>query len=242
MKGMKYSVVVLLLCILFSVAVFAGRPAGIDSSTLSSLSDNQLKTVFGSVVDSNGEPIIGAAIIVVGTTTGTSTDLYGNYSFDVPTQGKIQYYCIGYETVTVAISNRNRIDVVMQDFVPRADNAAALSFIRDMYNNRRFESYSFLQKHCTEDLLEELAEEYGFEGEGYATWKFRSGAQDEKYSQPSANVSKILTIKQVQEDVFEYTALDMGWKFTNTISLSKSGNTFLIEYVDTWYAEFDENY
>lgn len=41
--------------------------------------------VFGTVVDSNGDPIIGASVLVKGTSNGTITDLDGNFSInDVP--------------------------------------------------------------------------------------------------------------------------------------------------------------
>ena len=38
------------------------------------------KTITGTIVDSSGEPVIGASIVVKGTTNGTITDVDGNYS------------------------------------------------------------------------------------------------------------------------------------------------------------------
>ena len=43
----------------------------------------QAKVVTGQVVDMNGEPIIGANVVVKGTTAGTITDFDGNYSIEV---------------------------------------------------------------------------------------------------------------------------------------------------------------
>ena len=40
----------------------------------------QTKTVTGTVVDEMGEPVIGANVIVVGTTNGATTDIDGNFS------------------------------------------------------------------------------------------------------------------------------------------------------------------
>ena len=40
----------------------------------------QTKTVTGTVVDELGEPVIGANVIVVGTTNGATTDIDGNFS------------------------------------------------------------------------------------------------------------------------------------------------------------------
>lgn len=49
----------------------------------------QDSTVTGKVVDENGEPVIGASIIVKGTTVGTVTDYDGNFMLEVPADGKL---------------------------------------------------------------------------------------------------------------------------------------------------------
>lgn len=56
----------------------------------------QSKTVKGKVVDESGEAIIGASIVVTGTTSGTVTDIDGNYSINVPEKGKLTISYIGY--------------------------------------------------------------------------------------------------------------------------------------------------
>ena len=45
--------------------------------------------VSGTVIDENGEPVIGATVTVVGTKTATVTDLDGNYSISVPANSTI---------------------------------------------------------------------------------------------------------------------------------------------------------
>lgn len=124
----------------------------------------------------------------------------------------------------------------------------ALTFIKNMYNLEQYEDYSFLRSHCTKKMLKKLVDnfEYDVDGVNYATWLFRSGAQDEKYGPYSyygngKNESKVLTIVAKDEHWYVYTALDMGWKFTNQIYLIKSGNTFLIDDVITVYMEGERN-
>ncbi len=56
----------------------------------------QGKTITGKVVDVNGEPIIGANIIEVGTTNGTVTDVDGNFSLKVADNATIRISYIGY--------------------------------------------------------------------------------------------------------------------------------------------------
>ena len=54
-------------------------------------------TVTGKVVDKSNEPIIGAYVVVVGSTVGTSTNADGSYSINVPARGTLQFTCIGYK-------------------------------------------------------------------------------------------------------------------------------------------------
>lgn len=64
----------------------------------------EAKVVNGTVVDSEtGEPLVGASVIPIGSSTGTSTDFDGKFAFSVPDyvkQLKISY--VGYEEQTVA--------------------------------------------------------------------------------------------------------------------------------------------
>ena len=56
------------------------------------------------------------------------------------------------------------------------------SFITQMYNNKLYEDYDFLRKHCSAELLKKLQDAYPYDTDGiaYATWLFRSGQQDSK--------------------------------------------------------------
>lgn len=72
----------------------------------------QKTTITGTVVDSNGEPIIGANVVAVGSTTGTITDIDGIYKINVRPGTKVQISFIGFETKTVAIKNDMRIILV----------------------------------------------------------------------------------------------------------------------------------
>ena len=58
--------------------------------------------VNGKVVDASGEPIIGAAVVVPGTSNGVTTDLDGNFSIRVASGTTLEVSCIGYVTRRVA--------------------------------------------------------------------------------------------------------------------------------------------
>ena len=63
----------------------------------------QNKTVKGTVVDQNKEPIIGATVTIVGQNQGgTVTDIDGNFTLQVPAGKKIKISYIGFQTQTVA--------------------------------------------------------------------------------------------------------------------------------------------
>ena len=60
-----------------------------------------LNLIKGKVTDEKGEPIIGANIVVKGTTNGTITGVDGDYSLKAPVGSVLEISFIGYKTVTV---------------------------------------------------------------------------------------------------------------------------------------------
>lgn len=70
-------------------------------------------TVKGTVTDENGEPLIGAAVLVAGTKTGVSTDLDGRYSINVPQNATLVFSAISYEDKSVAVKGQARINVAL---------------------------------------------------------------------------------------------------------------------------------
>ena len=75
-------------------------------------------TVSGTVVDSYGTPVIGAGVLIKGTTVGTSTDLDGKFSFELPEgmeNSTLEFTCLGYTTMELPIGNRRLFNVTMKD-------------------------------------------------------------------------------------------------------------------------------
>lgn len=77
--------------------------------------NNQGKhTVTGRITDTNGEPLIGASVSVVGTDAVTITDIDGNYSISAPAGNvKFKVFYVGFEPKTVLLRGRNKLDVVL---------------------------------------------------------------------------------------------------------------------------------
>ena len=66
--------------------------------------------IRGTVVEaSTGEPIIGASIIQVGTTTGVITDFDGNFELNVPEGAELQFSYMGFQTQTLPAKNGMKV-------------------------------------------------------------------------------------------------------------------------------------
>lgn len=77
---------------------------------------NQKRGISGTVVDENNDPLIGVNVVVVGTTTGTATDIDGNFSLEVPgNETKILVSYIGFMPQEINIVGKNNIRVVMKE-------------------------------------------------------------------------------------------------------------------------------
>ena len=74
----------------------------------------QSRGIKGVVKDSYGETIIGASVIVKGTTTGTVTDMDGNFSLDVPVGTTLEVSYVGYLTQAVVV-NSNLLSIVLKE-------------------------------------------------------------------------------------------------------------------------------
>ena len=73
----------------------------------------QGQRVTGTVTDETGAPVIGAAVVVEGTSRGTTTDVAGYYEIAASANGNLVFSYLGYKSQTVAVSGRATIDVVL---------------------------------------------------------------------------------------------------------------------------------
>lgn len=97
--------------------------------TGAALSGMAQRTLTGKVVDEKGEPLIGATILVEGTTTGTVTDVDGNYSIRVPEGGQqltISY--TGYAKQSIEIGASNVMDITMQPDAIGLENVIVIGY------------------------------------------------------------------------------------------------------------------
>ncbi|MFY0628091.1 MAG: SusC/RagA family TonB-linked outer membrane protein [Reichenbachiella sp.] len=89
----------------------------------------QDRTVSGTVKDDSGEAIPGVNVILKGTTTGTTSDLDGNWSFSVPSEGgTLVFTFVGMETQEVEIGSRSVIDVSMSSDATELSEVVVTAF------------------------------------------------------------------------------------------------------------------
>lgn len=82
---------------------------------MTALTANAQSAVTGTVTDASGEPLIGASVMVPGTTVGTSTDIDGNFRLPVAQGKKLRVSYIGYVTQEVVVKGNNLKIVLKED-------------------------------------------------------------------------------------------------------------------------------
>jgi len=84
--------------------------------------------VNGRVFDPQGEPIIGASVLVKGTKTGVASDLNGEFSIEVPQGGALVVSYLGYKTITQQVGNKSQIDITMEEDVNMLSEVVAIGY------------------------------------------------------------------------------------------------------------------
>jgi TonB-dependent SusC/RagA subfamily outer membrane receptor len=112
-KGRK-ATLVLMMSMLMTVLAIAQTSQTID--------------VRGTVKDINGEAIIGANILLQGTSIGTITDFEGNFSIQAPPNGVLEIRYVGYKTQIVPINNRTSIQIILEEDVELLDEVVVVGY------------------------------------------------------------------------------------------------------------------
>lgn len=89
----------------------------------------QVLTVRGTVTDANGDALIGVTVQVQGTTTGTVTDMDGEYTLpNVSPNATLEVSYVGMQTEVVSVNGRNRIDIEMSDDTEVLDELVVVGY------------------------------------------------------------------------------------------------------------------
>nr|WP_315456513.1 SusC/RagA family TonB-linked outer membrane protein [uncultured Prevotella sp.] len=116
-KHLYYSVAFALSIALAPTSAYAvGNPVGSPEASMSqAVQQNGNHKVTGRVVDSTGEPLIGATIMVEGTKEGAVTDIDGNFTINTTSKAKLVISYVGYTAQTILVGDKTTIDVTLKE-------------------------------------------------------------------------------------------------------------------------------
>lgn len=80
-------------------------------------------------MDQNGDPVVGAVVMVQGTSNGSVTQENGAYVLtNVPSDAKLEASCMGYETQVISVSGRNLIDFYLEDDAEMVEETVVIGY------------------------------------------------------------------------------------------------------------------
>lgn len=88
------------------------------------------RTIRGKIVDSEGKPLPGVTITILGTTRGVITDMDGSYSIDAAATDKLVFSFIGLESQIVDVGNQTSINVTMQEKTEELEDVTVVAFAK----------------------------------------------------------------------------------------------------------------
>ena len=88
----------------------------------------QANKVTGIVKDANGEPVIGANVMVKGQSIGTITDIDGRFVLDAPKDAVLQITYIGYVSQEVKVSGNKELNVVLKEDTETLDEVVVIGY------------------------------------------------------------------------------------------------------------------
>lgn len=86
-------------------------------------------TVKGKIKDPNGEPLIGVNVLIKGTTTGTTTDLDGNFTLtNISPNATLTVSYIGYKSQDIPVNNKPALSVILQEDSEALDEVVVVGY------------------------------------------------------------------------------------------------------------------
>lgn len=101
-----------------------------EAAAIQAVTQQKVK-ITGKVVDSVGEPLPGAAIVIQGTPQGVTTDMDGNFSMEVSPNATLEISYLGMETKTVSVSVVRRDKVItLKDKTDELEEVTVVAFAK----------------------------------------------------------------------------------------------------------------
>ena len=108
--------------------VVANEEEAVEVSDEAAARQQQIE-VTGEITDAEtGDPLPGVNIVVQGTTTGTTTNMDGNYSIEVPADATLSFSFVGYQEETVQVNGREQINVSLQPMTQEMEEVVVVGY------------------------------------------------------------------------------------------------------------------
>lgn len=107
------------------------RSVAIGSVLLASVNvfaQNGMKDIKGVIYDDKGEPVIGASVIVQGTSNGTISDLDGNFTLSAPEGSVIEVSFVGFKTQKIKVAQKSDFHIVLHDDTELLDEVVVVGY------------------------------------------------------------------------------------------------------------------
>ena len=89
----------------------------------------QSRSIKGKVVSSDdNEPVIGASVVIQGTSKGTVTDLNGEYTIEVGNHSNLVFSYVGYASQTVSTIGKNSINVILKSNTKELNDVVVIGY------------------------------------------------------------------------------------------------------------------
>lgn len=88
----------------------------------------QSKVVTGTVVDPTGMPVIGANIMIKGTTNGTITDMDGNFSLEADKDAILVVSYIGFANQEIKVGNQSKLSIALKEDAEALDELVVVGY------------------------------------------------------------------------------------------------------------------
>lgn len=98
------------------------------ASAKTNATQQSTKKISGFIKDATGEPIIGANIVVKGTTIGVITGIDGDFTLDVPLNATLSVSYIGYLPQEIAITNKTSFNIVLKEDTQKLDEVIVIGY------------------------------------------------------------------------------------------------------------------
>ena len=89
----------------------------------------QNRNISGKIVDTTGQPVIGAAVTVVGNSRiGAATDMDGNFTLSVPAGSSISVESIGYKGQTFVVGNQSVFNITLEEDTEMLEETVVIGY------------------------------------------------------------------------------------------------------------------